>query len=259
MKTDETVEFDYMKPDFSILKGRRICMVAMQPEYIFYFKHRIIHWLNEINEHYNDSINFENVRINRYMVGDKNHVSSTFGVKDSAGTLHFEYDKNQQIEGYRLIGQRDIFDNKKIFKETHNMFDFNITIDTKFNKIKHSISRFLDINNDDIDVIIIKYKFDELGDIEKKINIDFSRSFDPLNIISHGEIDKFDQFFNKISWKAFLYNQTFLEMYPYFSISDIKTAENCEIFYMELKDLYLKGLFDNGLNENMTVLEMVGI
>lgn len=259
MKTDETVKFDYLNPDFSILKGRRLCMVSMQPEYIFYFKHRLIHWLNEINEHYDDSIKFEDIRIERYMVGDKNSASATFGIKDSAGTLHFEYDKNKQIEGYRLIGQRDIFDNKNKFRETYNMFDFNITIDTKFNKVNHSISRILDIDNDDIDVVIIKYKFDELGDIEKKININFNRSFDPLNIISHGEIDKFDQFFNKISWNVFLYNQTFLEIYPQFSIRDIKTSENCEIFYMELKDLYSKGVFDNGLNENMTVLEMVGI
>lgn len=63
MKTDETVVFDYLKPDFSILKGRRLIMVEIQPEYAFYLRHRVIHWLNQINDSFDPKLTLMSLKL----------------------------------------------------------------------------------------------------------------------------------------------------------------------------------------------------
>lgn len=98
MKTDETVVFDYLKPDFSILKGRRLIMVEIQPEYAFYLRHRVIHWLNQINDSFDPKTNFDVIKINRYMVTGSGKAIVVLAFKTIQVILSFTMTKREILK-----------------------------------------------------------------------------------------------------------------------------------------------------------------
>lgn len=48
-------------------------------------------------------------------------------------------------------------------------------------------------------------------------------------------------------------------MYPQFSVNVVNNNETLDLFYMEMKKLYEDGAFNDGLDENLTIIKMMTI
>ena len=53
--------------------------------------------------------------------------------------------------------------------------------------------------------------------------------------------------------------ETFIDMYPQFSVNVVNNNETLDLFYMEMKKLYEDGAFNDGLDENLTIIQMMTI
>lgn len=264
MTINESVTFDYLKPDFSILKDKRRTDADMLPEHIFYFKHRIIHWLNEVNEKNDPTINFENIKIDQYVIGKNKQVNAKYKLKDIDGHIIFLYDyddNNNFIEvDLELKIKSGVFDHLK-FPNSSHFFDLQFVLDEKNEIDCYFINRRIDVYKNDTLGYLIRYVF--YKDTQKK---DHLALFDCVNQeslildIDNGfELSEFDDFFNVHINVILKSPEAFVTIYPYFSVKQVNSNETLEVFYKELKEAYNKGIFDNGLSENLHVVKMAGI
>ena len=72
-------------------------------------------------------------------------------------------------------------------------------------------------------------------------------------------MEKFDEFFNKNINVILQSLETFIDMYPQFSVNVVNNNETLDLFYMEMKKLYEDGAFNDGLDENLTIIKMMTI
>ena len=262
MKTDETVTFDYLKPDFSILKGRRIVMVNLQPEYQFYFKHRIVHWLNQMNQSFDPETSFDAVKIERYMVGDKGTALIVYGFKNLAGTLHFNYDKVGNFKNISFSTEVGIYNNQLKFPSTSQFFTVTADMNTHNEMLDYVVERSLDMSDTSYDDFMVKYSFTADGQKTKDLLILYDYKSKDENMIINDEVEsveKFDDFFNININDILKSPEAFVAIYPYFSVTQVNSNETLEVFYKELKEAYNNGVFDAGLPENLHVVKMAGI
>jgi hypothetical protein len=264
MTINESVTFDYLKPDFSILKDKRRTDADMLPEHIFYFKHRIIHWLNQVNEKNDPTINFENIKIDQYVIGKNKQVNAKYKLKDSDGHIIFLYDyddNNNFIEvDLELEIKQGVFDHLN-FPNSSHFFDLQFALDEENELDGYFINRPIDVYKNDALGYLIRYVF--YKDAQKK---DHLALFDCVNQeslildIDNGfELSEFDDFFNVHINDILKSSEAFVTMYPYFSVKQVNSNETLEVFYKELKEAYNKGIFDTGLSENLHVVKMAGI
>ena len=262
MKTDETVVFDYLNPDFSILKGRRFVMVAMQPEYTFYFRHRVIHWLNQINESFDPETNFDIIKIERYMVTDSGKAVVVFGFKDNAGSLDFYYDKDSVFKNIQLHTKAGMYENKKKFPATSNFFTVEADINTQGELLDYDVERAIDMSDTSYDDFMIRYSFTAEGRKMKDLLVLYDYKSNNEDMVFEDNVqgmEKFDEFFNKNINVILQSLETFIDMYPQFSVNVVNNNETLDLFYMEMKKLYEDGAFNDGLDENLTIIQMMTI
>lgn len=266
MKTDETVVFDYLKPDFSILKDRRVVMVNIQPEYQFYFKHRIIHWLNQLNEHCEPDVNFENITFNRYMVGHTGTVTAVYGIGNRAGNIYFNYDHNTDYKEFVNVSfsvHEGLYKNNKKFPNTSHLFNASFTADKNYEMVQYEIERSIDMTDRSIDDFLFYYKYKNDGTklSTRLIMYDFVNSEEL--IIKDDECmnsdNGFDDFFNNIIVTILKSFPTFLELYPQLDVSQINDNTSFEKFSENMKKLYADGIFDVGLEDNLSLIRMMTI
>jgi hypothetical protein len=262
MKTDETVTFDYLKPDFSILKGRRIVMVNLQPEYQFYFKHRIVHWLNQMNQSFDPETNFDAVKIERYMVGDKGTALIVYGFKNLAGTLHFNYDKLGTFKNISFSTEVGIYNNQLKFPSTSQFFTVTADMNTHNEMLDYVVERSLDMSDTSYDDFMVKYSFTADGQKTKDLLILYDYKSKDENMVINAEVESvenFDDFFNKNINVILQSLETFIDMYPQFSMGLVNNNETLDLFYSEMKKMYKDGVFNKGFDENLTIIKMMTI
>lgn len=262
MKTDETVEFDYMKPDFSILNGRKLCMVAMQPEYVFYFRHRIVHWLNQINESFDPETNYDSIKIDRYMVTDSGRAVSVYGFKKLAGNLNFHYDRTGQFKSISFDTCIGIYNNQKKFPTSSRLFTVEADINTQYELLDYDTERLLDLSEKSYDDFMVRYSYTADGQKTKDLLMLYNYTVNNEDMVIEDQTDDlngFDEFFNKNIDSILQSVDTFIDIYPQFSVTIINNNETFKTFYTEMKKMYKEGVFDNGLNENLEIIKMVTI
>lgn len=262
MKTDETVTFDYLKADFSILNGRKLCMVAMQPEYTFYFRHRIVHWLNQINESFDPETNYDSIKIDRYMVTDSGRAIAVYGFKNIAGNLNFHYDRNRTFKSISFDTCVGIYNNEKKFPTTSRSFTIEADINLQYELLDYDVERSIDLSETSYDDFIVRYSFTADGKKTEDLLMLYDYTVNNEDMVIADKTDDFegfDEFFNKNIDSILQSVETFLEIYPQFSIRAIDTDETLKIFYAEMKKMYQEGVFDNGLDKNLAIIKMVTI
>ena len=262
MKTDETVTFDYLNPDFSILKGRRLVFVAMQPEYIFYFRHRVIHWLNQINESFDPETNFDAVKIDRYMVADNGTTTVVYGVKNLAGNIEFHYDRERVLKNISFYTAVGVYNNLLKFPETSQFFTVEADINTHNEMLDYDVERSLDMSDTSYDDFMVRYSFTADGHKTKDLLVLYDYTSNNESMIFETDVEsmgQFDEFFNKNISVILQSLETFIDMYPQFSIGLVNNNETLDLFYDEMKKMYKEGSFDKGLDENLTIIKMLTI
>jgi hypothetical protein len=262
MKTDETVTFDYLNPDFSILKGRRLVMVAMQPEYTFYFRHRVIHWLNQINESFDPETNFDIIKIERYMVTDSGAAKVVFGFKNRAGSIDFCYDRDKAFKNIDFHTEVGIYNNKTKFPETSHFFTVDADINIHNEMLDYSVERSIDMSDTSYDDFMVRYSFTAEGRKMKDLLVLYDYKSNNEDMVFEDNVqgmEQFDEFFNKNINVILQSIETFIDMYPQFSIDLVNNNEKLDLFYMEMKKMYEDGTFNEGLDENLTIIKMMTI
>lgn len=263
MKTDESVTFDYLNPDFTILKKRKLVFVTMQPQHQFYLKHRIIHWFNEINEVCDEKHNFDSIHLNRYMVGHTGNVVSTYSIGKRAGNLYFNYSQQHEFISVSLSANHVLYENNKKFPNTHHLFQLNFTTDHDYEVRNYKIERSIDLSKMSTDDFIVSYEFDINGNKNRDFLVLYDmHSTEELVIddtVTADSSDLFDDFFNQHISTILQSLPTFLELYPQFGIKLIDNANNFKSFYNSLKELYRMGAFNHGFEDNLNVVKMVSI
>lgn len=262
MKTDEDVKFDYLNPDFSILKGRKLCMVAMQPEYVFYFRHRIIHWLNQINQSFDPETNYDSIKIDRYMVTDNGRAISVYGFKKLAGNLNFHYDRNGQFKSISFDTCVGIYNNQKKLPTTSRSFTVEADINTQYELLDYDTERSIDLSETSYDDFMVRYSFTADGQKTKDLLMLYNYTVNNEDMVIEDQTDDlngFDEFFNKNIDSILQSVETFIDIYPQFSVTLINNNETFKTFYTEMKKMYQEGVFDNGLDENLVIIKMVTI
>lgn len=265
MKTDETVTFDYLNPDFSILKGRRLVFIAMQPEYTFYFRHRVIHWLNQINESFDPETNFDAVKIDRYMVADNGTTTIVYGIKNLAGNIKFHYDKEHVFKSVSFYTAVGVYNNILKFPETSSFFTVEADINTHNELLDYVVERSLDMSDTSYDDFMVKYSFTADGQKTKDLLVlyDYNSINDDMVFMAFNtdvnSVKNFDDFFNKNISIILQSLETFIDMYPQFSIEIVNNNETLDLFYSEMKRMYQDGEFNKGLDENLTIIKMITI
>lgn len=264
MTSNESVTFNYLKPDFSILKDKRRTNAVMLPEHSFYFKHRIIHWFNEVNEKIDPTINFENIKIDQYVIGKNKQVNAKYKIKNIDGHIIFLYDyddDNNFIEVDLEVEIKQGVFNHLNFKNSSHFFDLQFALDDKNELDSYFINRSIDLYKNDELGYLIRYVF--YKDSENKDHLGL---FDCVNQeslildIDNGfELSEFDDFFNININDILKSPEAFVAIYPYFSVIQVNSNETLEVFYKELKEAYNNGVFDTGLPENLHVVKMAGI
>jgi hypothetical protein len=262
METDKTVTFDYLRPDFSILKGRKFVFVDLQPEYQFYLKHRIIHWLNSINNSYDSSLNFDAIKLDRHMVGSSKAVIANYGLWNRAGSITMEYTKQGEFESFNFTATESVFRNEAHFPSSSQYFSIDADMDETDNLKKYTLQRIFDLEGEkSFDDVIIRYFFDK--NCEKYNEYIMFYQGDELELSRYNndrpEDRLFDGFFNHNVYDIFNAINTFLELYPQFEMNCINKNTDFSIFYDKLRQFYNEGLFDNKFEENINVLKMMSI
>lgn len=264
MTINASVTFDYLKPDFSILKDKRRTDAVMLPEHSFYFKHRIIHWFNKVNEKIDPTINFENIKIDQYVIGKNKQANAKYKLKDIDGHIIFlyDYDDNNNFLEVDLEFEikAGIFDHLN-FPNSSHFFDLQFALDEKNEIDCYFINRSIDVYKNDALGYLIRYVF--YNDSQKKDHLALFDCVNQesliLNIDNGFEFSEFDDFFNVHINDILKSPEAFVTIYPYFSVTQINSNETLEIFYKELKEAYNNGVFDTGLPENLHVVKMAGI
>lgn len=264
MKTDKKVTFDYLKPDFTSTKDKCLTITDMMPEHSFYFKHRIIHWINQVNEKNDPTINFEDITLNQYVLGKNKKAIAKYKLKDIDGHIVFLYDyddDNNFIEvDLEVEIKQGVFDHLN-FKNSSHFFDLQFALDEKNEIACYFINRSIDVYKNNELGYLIRYVF-----YKDSQNKDHLALFDCVNQeslildIDNGfELSEFDDFFNININDILKSPEAFVAIYPYFSVTQVNSNETLEVFYKELKEAYNNGVFDAGLPENLHVVKMAGI
>lgn len=259
---DETVTFDYLKPDFSILKGRRLALFAMQPEYIFYLKHRVIHWINQLNESFDTEINFDSIKIDRYLVADNRRTTVVFGFKNISGHLEFYYDSDEVLKNISLYTELGIYSNNIKFPNTCQFFTVEANINTHNEILDYEVERSMDMTETSYDDFMVRYSFTPDGNKTKDLLVLYNYKSNNEDMVLEADFElmgQFDEFFNKNISVILQSLETFIAMYPQFSISVINNDETLALFYAEMKKMYKDGAFNEGLDENLTIIKMLTI
>lgn len=174
MKTDESLVFDYLNPDFSILGIKKMAFVEIKPEQAFYLKHRVIHWLNKINNSIDPENNFETMRLERYLIGSSKTVVVAYGTRNTAGNLRFNYDGNNNFINFSFEENKKLYKNDEKFPKSSSLFEIDFKTDNKDEIVKYRISRSFDdydgngYNGNYIDDLKISYIFNVNGKREQE-------------------------------------------------------------------------------------------
>lgn len=259
MTIDYNLTFDYLNPDFSIVKSKGITYAKILPEHVFYFKHRIIHWLNQVNDKFDPSLNFESIQLEKYAINKNRHMMATYTFKNRYGRLTFVY-KNESFLRIEFETEAGCYDNNN-FPNSSHFFALTIPINEE-NEIDgyYLINRTIDIYKDEQYGFILRYDFYTNKDKDRLSLFDCLNQESVIIDIDNGfKFSSFDDFFNTNINEILKSPEAFIMIYPYFSITHVNSPETLEIFYKELKESYNKGIFDNGLADNLQVVKMAGI
>jgi hypothetical protein len=271
-------DFNFLAYDKSILddpknKGvqKRLIKTPVSDVYKFFFIHKIINILNEINGTVDPALCFDTIRIVNFLIF-KNKVSFVFSVYDdkTVGTFSIKYDwkefesRNQVLSpsNYEICINSVNKSNKNIFplcKERD--FSINIYMNSNFKMHYYETRISTDLNTSDNDErgILIKhyhsnketvrtiklYSFD--GDIENCKDI----------IDTTDRALPFECHLNSLLIKAYKFPEIFFMIYPEFSIHDVRTITNIQTFIDDLFILWKKNKIDNTFLERVLLLDMV--
>lgn len=269
MKTDESLVFDYLKPDFSILGIKKMGFVEIKPEQAFYLKHRVIHWLNQINNSFDPENNFETMRLERYLIGSSKNVVVSYGTRNTAGNIRFNYDRNNNFINFSFEENKKLYRNYEKFPKSSFFFEIDFKTNNKDEIVKYCISRSFDdydgngYNEKYIDDMKISYIFNVNGQREQDIIRVYDNEDSNDIIIDYIKENKqdtnFEDFFHEYFDIISKNISVFLEMYPQFSLNTLKGTANFESFYLKFKELYELTTFDDRFKDNIKVIEMLSL
>jgi len=263
LEMKENFTFDFFNPDF-ISGGKKALSFLVPNEFKFFLSHKIISWLNVVNESIDCEFIFERVMPDDFTLQGQSHFSLNINTHNGDGTIYLYYDKNNQFTHACLLFLQNVYKNENKFPKNNNLFEIEININNNMEVDNYILTRKVSSSN--ILGLQISYKFDCLG---KKLK-DFllldtyekNQKYDPYLLSftkeNLNELDFFDDFFNEIIETILLSPNDFLELTTQFTINKINSKEEFEIFYDELRDYYkTKNL--SYLENALEVVEMITI
>lgn len=255
-------KFDFLNPDFKTDIGYPI-KFAVPAEFKFFLIHKLIDWLNQVNESSNANFNFKTLSVDDIALRGRNYFSINIYAPDGAGTIYIHYDEDNQFTQASVVFNNDVYRNQVKYPEHNHLFRLTITVDNKMEIGSYRLTRNIYSNdcNNDFD-LYLHYDFDRNGVKLKDILILNVSVLDPeLLKVTKENVDNFyafDNFFNTIIDTIILSPNTFIELTSQFSIKKINNSESLAIFYDELRELYEKDLIVN-LENNLEVIRMATI
>lgn len=263
LKTKENFTFDFFNPDF-ISGGRKALSFFVTNEFKFFLSHKIISWLNVVNESIDCEFNFESVTADDCTLQGQSHFELNVYTHNGDGIIYLYYDKHNQFTHASLIFSQNMYRNENKFPKNHNLFSIEIKINNDMEVDSYILLR--DIDSSNILGLNLSYKFDHSG---KKLRdfllldtYEYQQRYDP-NLLSFtkenlNDLDFFDDFFNEIIETILLSPSNFLELTTQFTVNKINNKEYFEIFYDQLRDCYKnKNLSD--LEKALEVVKMITI
>lgn len=259
MQVDKSIVFDYLNPNFSVLKEQKVKLVLMKPEHQFYFKHRIVHLFNQFNEKFNPDINFENINLSTCLIGHTFSATATYGIGDSAGNINFHYGPYGNFKSITFNAEYGLYDNSQKFPDVAHLMRIDINLDSSNEIEDYLLERNFYSDNDD-EFTIYYYMDSKHNSIRGDIDLNTNNYSIRASYETPEEVScSFNNFFSKHLATIYEAFPVFLELYPYFEYSKLDTDSKLEDFYFKMKDLYVKGVFDNGFEENIHVMKMSSI
>lgn len=264
MKTNKLLNFNFLNPDFTIFTDK-ISFVEIPSVDLFYFKNKLISWLNSINDSTNNDFNFDNIVMNRYMIAKRSvtsnafRVSTTFSINNVAGNLLLIFENNE-FKNFKISSCK-LFTKKLYFPKTYSTFELDVEMDNLDKIEKYNITNIITPSiYSHIDDIVVRYEFNKEHIKIMETVIIYDKRYDEElifeQILNSNEMNLFDEFFNvNISIILNTFN-VFKELYPYFNFNDINSNSYLASFYLTLKDMYHNNIFDKNFEENMNVLKM---
>lgn len=264
MKTNLNLKFNFLNPNFTVFEDK-ISFVEIPPVDLFYFKHRLIFWLNSINDSTNNDFNFDNIVMNRYMIAKRSvtsnafRVSITFSINNVAGNLLLIFENNE-FKNFKISSCK-LFTKKLNFPKIYSLFELDVEMDNLDKIEKYNITnRITPSIYSHIDDIVVRYEFNKEHIKIMETVIIYDKRYDEElifeQIINSNEMNLFDEFFNvNISIILNTFN-VFKELYPYFDFNNIDSNDSLASFYLQLKDMYINDVFEKNFEENINVLKM---
>lgn len=254
---EELIKLDFLNPDFSTIKGMEPLHFLVPPELNFFLSHKVIDWLNKVNQSTNGAFNYNTVSLAETALRGDNYFSINIKTPAGAGTIYIEYDRYSQFKEASVVFRERVYINQARYPQCYYFFSLTIKINKNMELESYRLTR--NVETPETHFLDIHYDFNEDG---VKTRDSLVIVCDNTTYIARKKnVDntyEFDNFFNAIVDKIAVSPNSFLEAIPQFKVRKINSDETLTVFYDELRKLYEKGLL-NDLDDIFKVVKMAAI
>jgi len=256
---EELIKLDILNPVFytdNVMEAVALNF-SVPPELDFFLSHKVIDWLNKVNQSTNGAFNYNTVSLAETALRGDNYFSINIKTPAGTGTIYIEYDRYSQFKEASVVFREKIYGNKDRYLQCYYLFSLTIKINQYMQLENYSLTR--NVGTLEKHCLDINYYFNEYNEKTKDslvITCD-----DNTYIARKKNVDntyEFDNFFNNIVDKLAVSPNAFLEAMPQFKVRKINSDETLMVFYDELRNLYENGLL-NDLDDIFEVVKMAAI
>lgn len=252
----ELIKLDILNPDFFTVKGVEPLYFSVPPELSFFLTHKVIDWLNKVNQTTNRAFNYNTVSVANTSLRGDNYFSLNIKTPAGAGTIYIEYDKYSQFKEASVVFRERVYGNKARYPDCYYLFSLTFKINKDMQLDSYRITRDVESKTHFLQV---HYDFNKDG-VKTKDSLVMTCGNNTY-MARKTNVDntyEFDNYFNSIIEKIAVSPNAFLDAMSQFTVRKITNDTTFTTFYQELRDLYNNGLL-NDLDDIFEVVKMAAI
>lgn len=190
---------------------------SVPPELDFFLSHKVIDWLNKVNQSTNGAFNYKTVSLAETALRGDNYFSINIKTPVGAGTIYIEYDRYSQFKEASVVFRERVYGNKDRYPQCYSLFSLTIKINKDMQLESYRLTR--DVDTPETHFLHIHYDFNE--DSVKTRDSLVLTCDDDTYIARKTNVDntyEFDNFFNSIVDNVALLPNAFLDAMPQFKV-----------------------------------------